>query len=114
MKNCCVIGLGYIGLPTAIVLSNSGYKVLGVDINPQIVTNVNNANPHIEEPDLKEGLLKAIKSGNLIASENPSSAEAFIIAVPTPFKETKDLIPEANLDYLMESIKSISKYLKEK
>jgi len=113
MKKCCVVGLGYIGLSTAIILSNSDYLVSGVDIDTKIVERINKGEPHIQEPDLKEFLQIAIKSGNLSACLTPSVADTFIIAVPTPFKIGKKLIPEANLDYLFASIRSIVSVLKE-
>jgi len=82
----CFIGLGYIGLPTAIIAAQSGCKVVGVDINPDIVAKTNAGRLHIVEPGLGELLTKVISSGNLRASVKPEEASAYFIVVPTPFK----------------------------
>ena len=80
----CVIGLGYIGLPTASTLAIHGLKVVGVDINTQVLSTLNNGGIHISEPGLRALVHDAIESGNLVVSETPEAADAFIIAVPTP------------------------------
>ena len=85
MSLCCVLGLGYIGLPTSILLSSTGHKVVGVDINKNVVEKINKGILHIKEPNLNKDLIKEIKKGNLTASEVPVKAEIYIIAVPTPF-----------------------------
>src|SRR5690606_17327076 len=89
MKKVCVIGLGYIGLPTATVLANNGFEVHGVDINEKAVELINNGQVHIYEPDLEIMVKKAVESGYLKASVVPEKADVFIIAVPTPFKEKR-------------------------
>ncbi|MBL8100830.1 MAG: nucleotide sugar dehydrogenase [Anaerolineales bacterium] len=85
----CVIGLGYIGLPTATTFAKHGVEVLGVDINENIVQTLNEGNVHIHEPDLPEALSEAIKSKKFRASTKVEEADVFIIAVPTPFKENE-------------------------
>jgi UDP-N-acetyl-D-mannosaminuronic acid dehydrogenase len=81
----CVIGLGYIGLPTASTFATHGLKVVGVDTNTHVVTTLNNGNIHINEPGLKSLVHNAIDSGNLVVRDTPVQVDAFIIAVPTPF-----------------------------
>lgn len=85
----CVLGLGYIGLPAASLLATKGYRVTGVDINPQVVESINRGNVHIVEPDLDVLVRSAVNSGNLVASLEPARADIFILAVPTPFRENK-------------------------
>ena len=81
----CVIGLGYIGLPTASMLATEGVRVIGVDINPEIISTLRNGGLHIHEPGLRTLVQAAIGSGRLTVSEVPEEADAFYIAVPTPF-----------------------------
>lgn len=85
----CVLGLGYIGLPTASTFAAHGIKVVGVDVNPLIVETLNRGEIHIHEPGLREVVENAIRSGNLTVSSRPEEADAFLIAVPTPFHEGK-------------------------
>lgn len=85
----CVLGLGYIGLPTASTFAAHGVKVVGVDVNPLVVETLNRGGIHIHEPGLREVVEKALKSGNLTVSPRPEEADAFLIAVPTPFHEGK-------------------------
>jgi UDP-N-acetyl-D-mannosaminuronic acid dehydrogenase len=84
-KKICVIGLGYIGLPTASMFATHGVRVVGVDNNPDIVNCLRNHRVHIFEPGLDEVVQHALSSGNLEISDQPGLADAFIIAVPTPF-----------------------------
>ncbi|KZM58300.1 UDP-N-acetyl-D-mannosaminuronic acid dehydrogenase [Geobacillus stearothermophilus] len=107
MKKVCVIGLGYIGLPTATVLANNGFEVHGVDINEKAVELINNGQVHIYEPDLDIMVKKTVESGNLKASVIPEKADVFIIAVPTPFKENH----KPDLTYVEQATRSISPYL---
>ena len=86
-KKICVIGLGYIGLPTAALLANRGYSVHGVDVVASTVDIINQGKIHIVEPDLDTFVRAAVNSGNLKASLIPDIADVFIIAVPTPFHE---------------------------
>jgi UDP-N-acetyl-D-mannosaminuronic acid dehydrogenase len=84
-KSICVIGQGYIGLPTAAILANRGYKVLGVDVRKEAVDKINSGKAHIHEPNLDELIEKVVASGNLRASMTPERADIFILCVPTPF-----------------------------
>lgn len=83
----CVVGLGYIGLPSAVVFAGAGLRVLGVDINEDAVDSINSGSPHIVEPDLDILLQSVIDSGTLRAQTSAEPADAFILAVPTPFRE---------------------------
>ena len=113
MKNCCILGLGYIGLPTAAVLANSGFIVKGVDINETIVRDINKGKIHIYEKGLEDLVKKAIDNKALTISDKPSESEVFIIAVPTPFHNKKSTeLKKPNLDYVFEAAKTISKYIK--
>ena len=85
----CFIGLGYIGLPTAIVAANSGIEIVGVDLNPTIVEHTNSGRSHIVEAGLKELLRDAVRSHKLIARETPVKADAFFVLVPTPINNRK-------------------------
>jgi len=86
-KTVCVLGLGYIGLPTASLLGTKGYRVWGVDTVPEVVDTIKQGRIHITEPDLDVLVKSAVNSGNLKTSTEPQPADVFIIAVPTPFKE---------------------------
>ena len=81
----CVLGLGYIGLPTASTFATHGLQVVGVDVNPHVLETLRNSGIHIHEPGLRTLVEAALKSGKLTVSEKPEEADAFIIAVPTPF-----------------------------
>lgn len=103
MKNLCVVGLGYIGLPTAAMFAHHGWNVHGVDVNPHAVDMLNQGKIHIEEVGLLEMVEQVVKAGNLRASTEPVSADCFIIAVPTP--HTSD--NKANLNYVVQATRSI-------
>ncbi len=107
MKNICIIGLGYIGLPTAAILANKGYNVHGVDIVKSTVETVNKGLIHIVEKDLESYVKKAVSTNKLRASTEPSYSDIFIIAVPTPFHD--NYIP--NLDYIMAATESIAPFI---
>jgi len=81
----CVIGLGYIGLPTASTFATNGLQVVGVDVNPHVLEILRNGGIHIHEPGLRTLVEAALKSGKLTVSEKTEEADAYIIAVPTPF-----------------------------
>jgi len=83
----CVIGLGYIGLPTAATFATHNIQVIGVDINPEVISILLNGGLHISEPGLRVLVQDALQSGRLMIGSTPEDADAFIIAVPTPFKE---------------------------
>ncbi|HET9589957.1 MAG TPA: nucleotide sugar dehydrogenase [Anaerolineales bacterium] len=86
-QKICVLGLGYIGLPTASTFATHGLKVVGVDIDPNIIETVRSGKLHIHEPGLQSVLDDALQSGNLTVSLQPEEADAFLIAVPTPFHQ---------------------------
>jgi UDP-N-acetyl-D-mannosaminuronic acid dehydrogenase len=88
-EKICVMGLGYIGLPTASTFATQGVHVVGVDVNPQVISTLRNGGLHIHEPGLRTLVQAALGSGNLAVSEKPELADAFIIAVPTPFYDDK-------------------------
>ncbi len=88
-QKICVIGLGYIGLPTASTFAAHGVHVIGVDINSSIIETLNRGEIHIHEPGLQDAVKTAVQSGNFKAAAKLEEADAFIIAVPTPFKEDK-------------------------
>ncbi|HAV76045.1 MAG TPA: hypothetical protein DCX53_01690, partial [Anaerolineae bacterium] len=89
IKKICVLGLGYIGLPTASTFATHGLKVLGVDINPRVIESLGSGEIHIHEPGLDHVVNAAITSGNLTVASRPQEADVFLIAVPTPFLEDK-------------------------
>jgi UDP-N-acetyl-D-mannosaminuronic acid dehydrogenase len=89
-EKVCVLGLGYIGLPTASTLATHGLKVVGVDVNSQIVQTLREGGLHIQEPGLRALVQEAVGSGNLTVSQQPEPADAFIIAVPTPFYNNRN------------------------
>ncbi len=102
-----VVGLGYIGLPTAAVIASKGIMVVGVDINQESVDIINQGKIHIIEPELDILVHNAIKSGCLKATTRPEKANVFIIAVPTPFKG----LHKPDLSYIKSSVKAIAPVL---
>ena len=112
MKRICVIGLGYIGLPTAVLFSLKGFKVLGFDINSSIVKNINEGKSHIVEKDLDISLREVIKNKSFSAETEPSEAEVFIISVPTPHYLGKDNIYFPDISNIIDAINSILPLLK--
>lgn len=107
-KTICIIGLGYIGLPTAAVLASRKVKVIGVDVNQKTVDTINCGQVHIVEPDLDIVVHAAVTEGYLRATTQPESADVFMIAVPTPFKGDH----EPDLAYIEAASKSIAPVLK--
>ena len=119
MKNkrkICIIGMGYIGLPTAALLANRGYQVHGVDVNQNVIDTINRGEIHIVEPELDTFVQSAVQSGSLTVNIDPAESDIFMIAVPTPFhadklnKVTNSPIP--NVDYIVDAIKKIAPYVK--
>jgi UDP-N-acetyl-D-mannosaminuronic acid dehydrogenase len=104
----CIVGLGYIGLPTASMFATHGIRVTGVDNNSKVVKSLEAGKVHIYEPGLKEVVEEAINRGNLKVSAKPVEADAFIIAVPTPFYGDK----KADLSFVHAAVESIEKVLK--
>lgn len=107
-KTISVIGLGYIGLPTAAMFAQAKSQVIGVDVVPSVVDTVNQGNIHIVEPGLEEIVKVAVQNGYLKATTTPEPSDAFLIAVPTPFKE--DYQPD--LSYIHSAVKMIAPVLK--
>jgi UDP-N-acetyl-D-mannosaminuronic acid dehydrogenase len=104
----CVVGLGYIGLPTAALLANRGYDVHGVDVVQSTVDIINRGQIHIVEPELDTFVKAAVSSGKLKADLKPAEADVFIIAVPTPFHE--GYVP--NIDYVVAATQAIATFVK--
>ena len=112
MTTCCILGLGYIGLPTAAVLARAGHRVIGVDVNAEVVDTVNQGRIHIVEPDLDQAVATAVSSGALSAQLTPAPADVFVIAVPTPFLSGVDGIPRPNIDYVHSAARAIAPVLR--
>jgi UDP-N-acetyl-D-mannosaminuronic acid dehydrogenase len=110
-KKVSVIGLGYIGLPTAAVIASRGIDVVGVEINQQAVDTINAGNIHIVEPDLDIVVKSVVANGNLRATTTVEPAEAFMIAVPTPFKQGEDETNVPDLSYIESAAKGIAPVL---
>lgn len=108
-KQICVVGLGYIGLPTAIMFANHGVRVHGVDVNERAVKMIANKQLHIEENGLQERLNRAIDEELFTVSTEPIEADTYILAVPSPIDENR----KANFDYIRSAAESIVPYLKE-
>jgi UDP-N-acetyl-D-mannosaminuronic acid dehydrogenase len=104
----CVVGLGYIGLPTAGTFAAHGAKVVGVDVNPHVVETLQNGGLHIQEPGLRSIVEAAFQSGNLTIVSKPVEADAFIIAVPTPIHPDKT----ADLSFVTSAAESIRPVLR--
>ena len=108
MSKICVVGLGYIGLPTAAMLASRGHEVIGCDTNPGVVAALNDGRAHFQEPDLQMLLAAAIQIGRLRAQAAPMEADYFILAVPTPFCDGK----KPDLSYVDAATDSIAPLLK--
>lgn len=108
-KKICVIGLGYIGLPTAAMFAANGYKIIGVDRKGNIVNALNKGKITIAEPYLETLVQHAVSSGNLVGKQEPEEADVFIIAVPTPVTPDK----RADISFVINAANSIVPYLRE-
>lgn len=104
-----MMGLGYIGLPTAALIAGNKTEVNGVDVNPRVVETINKGKVHIIEPDLEEAVSKAVSEGFLKASLEPMEGNTYLIVVPTPFKEKN----EPDISYVESATKTILPLLKE-
>jgi UDP-N-acetyl-D-mannosaminuronic acid dehydrogenase len=102
-----IIGLGYVGLPTAAVLASKGVEVVGVDVNQYTVDTINQGKIHIVEPELDSLVHKAVRDNYLKAVIEPEKADVFMLAVPTPFKDNY----EPDLSYIKSAAKAIAKVL---
>ena len=105
----CFMGLGYIGLPTAITAAKHGIEIIGVDINPKVVEMTNSGILHIIEPGMQELLLEVVTSGKLKASLKPEESDAYFIVVPTPFKGNH----EPDISYVESATRAVIPFLKE-
>jgi len=102
-----IIGLGYIGLPTAAVLASKKVKVVGVDVNQHAIDTINQGKIHIVEPELDNLVREAVQNNYLKAVKNPEKSDVFMVAVPTPFKDNY----EPDLSYIKSAAKSIATVL---
>jgi len=107
----CFMGLGYIGLPTAIIAAQHGIDVVGVDINPKVVDTVNQGRIHIVEPGLQELCRQVVSQGKLKASLHPETSDVYLIVVPTPF--IKDGNHQPDISYVEAATRTVLPYLKE-
>jgi UDP-N-acetyl-D-mannosaminuronic acid dehydrogenase len=110
-KTVCVVGLGYIGLPTAALLASNGFNVVGVDLNAHAVETINQGRIHIVEPDLDAFVRSSVAAGRLKAYSKPQAADIYMICVPTPFHEGEG-IPQPNVDYVLSATRSIAEFVK--
>jgi UDP-N-acetyl-D-mannosaminuronic acid dehydrogenase len=107
-EKLCVVGLGYIGLPTAATFASRGLEVVGVDVNERVVARINAGHAHFSEPELDMLLSAAVTTGKLRAVTRPEAADAFIIAVPTPL----DAHNRADMHYVDSAVDSIAPVLR--
>lgn len=108
-EKICVMGLGYIGLPTAALLATKGYQVHGVDVKGEVVETINKGRIHIIEPELDAFVKSAVQSGNLKAALEADYADIFIITVPTPIDEDNN----PDISYVLQANEAIAPYIKE-
>ncbi len=108
-KKICVVGLGYIGLPTAAVLASRGYHVHGFEVNALAVETINAGKAHIVEPDLDILVRAAVQTGQIKAATEPAHAHIFMLCVPTPFQD--DHVPD--LSFVREATEAICPLIQE-
>lgn len=111
IKTVSVVGLGYIGLPTAAVIASRGMKVIGLDVSEKAVNTINAGEIHIVEPDLDIIVRGVVSTGNLRATTTPEKADAFMVAVPTPFLHSETGEHKADLSYIKSAAQSIAPVL---
>ena len=107
-SSVCVVGLGYIGLPTASILADCGYRVFGTDVRPHVVDTVNRGEIHIHEPHLDRLVRRVVEQGRLTAALEPHPADVFILCVPTPFHEDRS----PDVTYVEAAARSIRPYVR--
>lgn len=105
----CFMGLGYIGLPTAIIAAKHNVEIIGVDINPKVVEMTNQGHLHIIEPGMEEMLKEVVADGRLKATSTPETSDAYIIVVPTPFKGNH----QPDISYVENATRTVIPFLKE-
>lgn len=108
--NLCIIGMGYIGIPTAVLFAENGVKVTGVERRAEVVEQLSKGIATIEEPGIAEAIRKTVADGSFSVSQTPVCADAYIIAVPTPFCE--DAYRSCDLSYVESACRDILPYLK--
>ena len=115
-RKICIMGMGYIGLPTAALLANRDYQVHGVDVNQHVIDTINRGEIHIVETELDTFVRSAVQSGSLMVNIDPVESDIFMIAVPTPFHTDKlneiTNSPIPNIDYIVNATKKIAPYVK--
>ena len=111
IKTVSVVGLGYIGLPTAAVIASRGINVIGLDVNQKAVDTINAGEIHIVEPDLDIIVRGVVSTGNLRATTVPEKADVFMVAVPTPFIHSESGDHKADLSYIESAAKTIAPVL---
>ena len=111
MEKVCVIGLGYIGLPTAAIIADKGIEVIGVDINEELLESIRNGEINEEEPGLKSIVNEVISNGTLKITTQIQKADIFIIAVPTPLKYLNSGDPIPNMDIVYDVAKQLANYI---
>jgi UDP-N-acetyl-D-mannosaminuronic acid dehydrogenase len=113
MKNLTisVIGLGYIGLPTAALLASNGYSVVGMDVSERVVNTINQGKIHIVEPDLDAFVRSGVAAGRLEAFTEVQAGDVYMICVPTPFHDGEG-VPQPNINYVLTATKSIADLVK--
>lgn len=110
-KKVSIIGLGYIGLPTAATIASKKIKVIGVDIDIEIINSINNGKSHFHEKGLSTILKKSVNDNYLTASLEVEPSDIFLITVPTPFKKNNSNIPEPDVSYIKEAARNIAPHL---
>ena len=110
-EKVCVVGLGYIGLPSACLIAESSFCVLGVDIDKQVIKNLKKCKTDITEPDLLPLLKKCLLKGDLDFLNRPTEADFFLVCTPTPVKFLKNKV-EPDLSFVFQAIDSLAPYLK--
>lgn len=111
-KKISVIGLGYIGLPTAALLASKGYIVSGMDVNENVVKTINKGKIHIVEPDLDAYVRSSVANKKLKAFKEVQPGDVYIICVPTPFHDNAET-PTPNVDYIREAVDNIAPHIKD-
>ena len=105
-----ILGMGYIGLPTAIAFARAGFKVNGFDVNKKVIETLKSGHIHIVEPDLQEAFEEALNSGKLNPTDKLEKSDVFIISVPTPFKKDRDE-KIADLSYVQSGAREVATVL---
>jgi len=106
-----VLGLGYIGLPTALTFADAGFTVYGFDVNPKVIESLSNGEAHVIEPELGELLQKTLASGKFIPVNTIPESDVFIVCVPTPFIESIEE-KKADLSYVESAGKIIAQHIR--